>query len=38
MSAVASLAGLRGRPPLIVRRPPVHDALRRRGVEPLFTR
>ncbi|MEO8018010.1 MAG: hypothetical protein ABI769_09370 [Pseudomonadota bacterium] len=28
----------RGKTPLIVHRPPVHDALRRHGVEPLFTR
>lgn len=28
----------RGNTPLIVHRPPVHDALRRHGVEPLFTR
>ncbi len=28
----------RGKTPLIVHRPPVHDALRRQGVEPLFTR
>ena len=28
----------RGKTPLIVHRPPVHDALRRNGVEPLFTR
>jgi phenylacetate-CoA ligase len=28
----------RGKTPLIVHRPPVHDALRRQGIEPLFTR
>ncbi len=28
----------RGKTPLIVHRPPVHDALRSRGIEPLFTR
>jgi hypothetical protein len=28
----------RGKTPLVVHRPPVHDALRRHGVEPLFTR
>jgi phenylacetate-CoA ligase len=28
----------RGKSPLIVHRPPVHDALRRQGIEPLFTR
>jgi phenylacetate-CoA ligase len=28
----------RGKTPLIVHRPPVHDALRRHGIEPLFTR
>jgi phenylacetate-CoA ligase len=28
----------RGKTPLIVHRPPVHDALRRQGFEPLFTR
>jgi len=28
----------RGKTPLIVHRPKVHDALRRQGVEPLFTR
>jgi phenylacetate-coenzyme A ligase PaaK-like adenylate-forming protein len=28
----------RGKTPLIVHRPPVHDALRQHGVEPLFTR
>ncbi len=28
----------RGKTPLIVHRPPVHDVLRRHGVEPLFTR
>jgi len=28
----------RGKTPLIVHRPPVHDSLRRHGVEPLFTR
>ncbi|HEV7608194.1 MAG TPA: hypothetical protein VGO61_12700 [Steroidobacteraceae bacterium] len=28
----------RGKTPLIVHRPPVHDALRRHGLEPLFTR
>lgn len=28
----------RGNTPLIVYRPPVRDALRRPGVEPLFTR
>jgi phenylacetate-CoA ligase len=28
----------RGKTPLIVHRPAVHDALRRHGVEPLFTR
>jgi hypothetical protein len=28
----------RGKTPLIVHRPPVHDVLRRQGVEPLFTR
>jgi phenylacetate-CoA ligase len=28
----------RGKTPLIVHRPPVHDALRRQGVEPQFTR
>jgi phenylacetate-CoA ligase len=28
----------RGKTPLIVHRPPVHDALRRHGMEPLFTR
>jgi predicted GNAT family acetyltransferase len=28
----------RGKAPLIVHRPSVHDALRRHGVEPLFTR
>ena len=28
----------RGKTPLIVHRPPVHDALRRQGLEPLFTR
>jgi hypothetical protein len=28
----------RGKTPLISHRPPVHDALRRHGVEPLFTR
>ena len=38
MSAVESFAGLRGKTPHIVHRPPVHDALRRSGVEPLFTR
>jgi len=48
MNAVATLAGFavasclerppRGKTPLIVHRPPVHDALRRLGVEPLFTR
>ena len=48
MNAVATLAGFavasrlertpRGKTPLIVHRPPVHDALRRHGVEPLFTR
>jgi len=45
---VATLAGFavasrlertpRGKTPLIVHRSPVHDALRRHGVEPLFTR
>lgn len=33
-----TLALPRGKTPLIVHRPPVHDALRRQGVEPLFTR
>jgi len=28
----------RGKTPLIVHRPPVHDALRSHGIEPLFTR
>jgi len=28
----------RGKTPLIVHRPPVHDVLRRNGIEPLFTR
>ncbi|HEU4589617.1 MAG TPA: hypothetical protein VFS13_01810 [Steroidobacteraceae bacterium] len=28
----------RGKTPLIVHRPPVHDVLRRQGIEPLFTR
>jgi len=28
----------RGKTPLISHRPPVHDALRRHGIEPLFTR
>jgi hypothetical protein len=28
----------RGKTPLVVHRPPVHDALRRNGIEPLFTR
>jgi len=28
----------RGKTPLIVHRPPVHDALRQNGIEPLFTR
>lgn len=28
----------RGKTPLVVHRPPVHDALRRQGIEPLFTR
>jgi phenylacetate-CoA ligase len=28
----------RGKTPLVVHRPPVHDALRRHGVEPLVTR
>jgi hypothetical protein len=28
----------RGKTPLVVHRPPVHDVLRRQGVEPLFTR
>lgn len=28
----------RGKTPLVVHRPPVHDALRRSGIEPLFTR
>ncbi|HEY6125985.1 MAG TPA: hypothetical protein VIV63_15135 [Steroidobacteraceae bacterium] len=28
----------RGKTPLVVHRPPVHDVLRRHGVEPLFTR
>ena len=27
----------RGKTPLIVHRPPVHDALRRAGVEPMLT-
>jgi hypothetical protein len=45
MNAVATLAFASclgrtpcGKTPLIVHRPPVHDALRRHGVEPLFTR
>jgi len=28
----------RGKTPLVVHRPPVHDVLRRHGLEPLFTR
>ncbi len=28
----------RGKTPLIVHRPPVHDMLRQQGIEPLFTR
>ena len=49
MSAVATVAGFmkkhvvgqdtpRGKTPPVVHRPSVHDALRRHGVEPLFTR
>jgi len=43
MNAAPSFAGymkkhVLGQTPLIVHRPPVHDALRRHGVEPLFTR
>jgi len=49
MSALATVAGFmkkhlvgqdtpRGKTPRRVHRPPVHDALRRHGVEPLFTR
>jgi len=44
MSALATVAGFMKKhvvgqdTPRRVHRPPVHDALRRHGVEPLFTR
>jgi hypothetical protein len=42
LATLALASGLertpRGKTPLIVHRPPVHDALRRHGVEPRFTR
>jgi len=38
MNAVTIFAQRPGKTPLIVHRPPVHDAVRRHGVEPLFTR
>jgi hypothetical protein len=49
MSAVAVIAGFRkkhglgqstprGKTPLVVHSPPLHDVLRRHGVEPLLTR